>query len=229
MSPTRSRVLLRRKEKQHSHRPPKRAWQTLALVAMSLFFAAGLSAGGGAGGSAKYSRLAMPVDTGSAKSIGPLPVTLLIGRLKASHLYREDRIVYTIKGEEMGTYEYQRWAEPPTEMIEEMLLLELRATGHYAGIYSVGSGTRGDYLLHGSLFDFKEVSGNGLQARVTLDLELRDTKSGATVWTHDYSHEEAARVKEMPSAVAGLDRNVQRGGSEIRASLAEHFAAHPPK
>ncbi len=229
MSPTRSPVLLRRKEKQHSHRPPKRAWQTIALLAMSLFFAAGLSAGCGAGRPSKYYRLAMPHDPGAAKSIDPLPVTLLIGRLKASHLYREDRIVYTIKGEEMGTYEYQRWAEPPTEMIEEMLLLELRATGHYAGIYSVGSGTRGDYLLHGSLFDFKEVSGNGLQARVTLDLELRDTKSGATVWTHDYSHDEAVSGKEMSAVVAALDRNVQRGVSEIRASLDEYFAAHPPK
>jgi len=43
-----------------------------------------------------------------------------------SHLYREDRIVYGNGAEQLGTYEYQRWAEPPTEMIQEVLLRELR-------------------------------------------------------------------------------------------------------
>jgi ABC-type uncharacterized transport system auxiliary subunit len=229
MSPARSPVLLRRKEKRHSHRPPKRPWKIIALAAGSVFLAAGLAAGCGAARPSKYYQLTVPRDPGAAKSIDPMPVTLVIGRLKASHLYREDRIVYTIKGEQMGTYEYQRWALPPTEMIEELLLHELRATGHYAEIYPVGSGTRGDYLLHGSLLDFKEVSGNGLLARVTLDLELRDTKSGATVWTHDYSHDEAVSGKEISAVVAALDRNVQRGVSEVRTSLDEYFAAHPPK
>src|SRR5260370_27459882 len=101
MSSSRSPLFLRGREKQHSHRLPKHAWKTIALAAMSVFFAAGLAAGCGAGRPSKYYRLAMPHDTGAAKSVDPLPVTLVIGRLKASHLYREDRIVYTIKGEEM--------------------------------------------------------------------------------------------------------------------------------
>lgn len=197
---------------------------TAFLVIVALF-----ASGCGAVRPSKYYQLASPNDLGSARASDPLPVTLLIGRLKASHLYREDRIVYSTKNEEMGAYEYQRWAEPPTEMIEQMLLRELRASGHYAGIYSMGSEGKGDYLLHGSLLDFKEVSGGSLLARVTLDLELRDMKAGSTVWTHYYTHDEPVSGKDISAVVAAIDRNVQRAVSEIRASLDEYFASHPSK
>lgn len=194
-----------------------------------LVFVGLLAVGCGATRPSKYYELAPPNDLSSIKTNDPLPITLLIGRLKASHLYREDRIVYSTKSEQMGTYEYQRWAEPPTEMIEQMLLRELRASGRYEGIYSLSSERKGDYLLHGSLFDFKEVSSDSVLARVTLDLELREIKTGNTVWTHNYTHDEPANSKDILAVVAALDRNVQRAVSEIRASLDEYFASHPSK
>jgi ABC-type uncharacterized transport system auxiliary subunit len=190
---------------------------------------ASLASSCGAVRPSKYYQLSPPTDTGSAKAVDPLPVTLLVGRLKASHLYREDRIVYSAKGEQMGTYEYQRWAEPPTEMIQQLLLRELRASGHYAGIYSQSGESGGDYLLHGSLLDFKEVSGDPVLGRVSLELELREIKTGSTVWTHSYSHDEQANSKDISGVVAALSRNVQRAVSEIRASLDEYLASHPSK
>jgi cholesterol transport system auxiliary component len=196
-----------------------------AFLGIVVLFASGC----GAVRPSKYYQLAPSNDLSSANAADPLPVTLLIGRLKASHLYREDRIVYSTKGEEMGTYEYQRWAEPPTEMIQELLLRELRATGHYAGIYSQSGESGGDYLLHGSLFDLKEVSGDPLLARVSLELELREMKTGSTVWTHSYSYDEPVNTKDISAVVTALSRNVQRAVSEIRASLNEYFASHPPK
>jgi ABC-type uncharacterized transport system auxiliary subunit len=179
----------------------------------------------------KYYHLAFPHDPSSAraKANDLLPVTLLVGHLRASHLYREDRIVYAGRSEQVGTYEYRRWAEPPTEMIEQMLLRELRATGHYQGIYSLSSESRGDYVLHGSLLDLKEISGDSLLARVTLDLQLREVKTGRTVWTHYYTHDEPVNANDISAVVAALNRNVQRGINEIRVSLDEYFTTHPPE
>ncbi len=185
--------------------------------------------GCGAARPSKYYQLTPSVNPNSATSADPFPVTLILGHIKASHLYREDRIVYSGKGEEMGTYEYQRWTEPPTEMIEETLLRALRASARYQGVYPAGSASRGDYLLRGQLFDFKEVSRQTLLARVSLDLELRETKSGATVWTHNYTHDEPVTGKDISEVVAALDRNVQRCVREVGVRLNEYFSSHSAK
>jgi ABC-type uncharacterized transport system auxiliary subunit len=68
-----------------------------------------------------------------------------------------------------------------------------------------------------------------MAARVTWELELRDLKSGATVWTHYYTHDEPVSGKDVPAVVAALDRNVQRGVKEVVASLDQYFASHPVK
>ena len=152
-------------------------------------------------------------------------VTLLLGPLRASHLYREDHIVYSSNGENMGTYEYQRWAEPPTEMLVDVLLRDLRASGKYRSVDILRSNSHGDYILYGRLYDFKEVSASPMLARVTVDLELRETKTGSTVWTHYYSHDEPVSGKDISAVVAALDRNAQRGMVEVESSLDQYFSS----
>jgi ABC-type uncharacterized transport system auxiliary subunit len=199
------------------------AWLALGiLAALSL-------AGCGAARPSKYYQLTVPGIRSAAQGLDPVPATLLLGPLMASHLYREDRIVYSGHGEQMGTYEYQRWAEPPTEMIQEVLLRQLRDSGRYKAVYAQRSTASGDFLIRGRLDDFKEVSGSSMFAKVTFELEMRELKSGATVWTHYYSHDEPVEGKDVPAVVAALDRNVQVGVKQVLASLDQYFATHPFK
>jgi ABC-type uncharacterized transport system auxiliary subunit len=155
-------------------------------------------------------------------------ISLAIGPMVASHLYREDRIVFSAGPQQMGTYEFQRWTEPPAEMIQEVLLRQLRASNLYREVFTQRSASHADYVLRGRLYDFKEVSGSPLQARVTVEFELKDMKSGATVWSHYYNHDEPVNGKDVPAMVAALDRNVQRGVGEVKASLEQFFSSLPP-
>ena len=197
------------------------------IIAVALMI--GLLSGCGATRPSKYYQLTVPSDAGAVEKADAVPVTLLLGALMTSHLYREDRIVYGNGPEQLGTYEYQRWAEPPTEMIQEVLLRELRASGRYRAVHYRRSNVRGDFALRGRLYDFKEVTGGQMSARVTLELEMRDLKNGATVWTHYYTHDEPTTGKDVPSVVAALDKNVQRGVKEVVESLDQYFAAHSVK
>jgi ABC-type uncharacterized transport system auxiliary subunit len=196
-----------------------------------IFWVAALSVGlvTGCGGArpSMYYHLTIPGDTTSVPDRSPYAVTLLLGPLRASHLYREDHIVYRSSGEHMGTYEHQRWAEPPTEMFAEVLLRELRASGRYRAVDALRSNARGDFILYGRLYDFMEISGAPLLARLTIDLELRNTKTGSTVWTHFYSHDEPAAGKDISAVVAALNRNAQRGIGDIVSSLDQYFSTHP--
>lgn len=189
----------------------------------------GLLSGCGSARPAKYYQLTVPTDPGAVEKADAVPVRLLIGELMTTHLYREDRIVYGNGPEQLGTYEYQRWAEPPTEMIQAILLRELRATGHYRAVHVRRSNIPGDFAIRGRLYDFKEVEGGPISTRVTLELEMRDLKTGTTVWNHYYTHDEPASGKDVPAIVAALDKNVQRAVKEIVESLDQYFALHPVK
>lgn len=185
----------------------------------------GLLAGCGAARPSKYYQLTIPSDAAPVAERAPYPVTLLLGPLRASHLYREDHIVYSSSGESMGTYEYQQWAEPPTEMLRDVLLRDLRASDRYRAVDILRSNSHGDYILYGRLYDFKEVSAAPLVARVTVDLELREVKTGSTVWTHFYAHDEPVSGKDISAVVAALDHNAQRGMSEVKSSLEQYFSS----
>jgi ABC-type uncharacterized transport system auxiliary subunit len=95
----------------------------------------------------KFYELTAASDRASGADPSPYSVTLLLGPITSSHLYQDDHIVYTSNGQAMGTYEYQRWAEPPSEMIDDVLLRELRGSGRYQHVYSLRSDVRGDTTL----------------------------------------------------------------------------------
>jgi len=197
------------------------------ITALALTIA--LLSGCGATRPSKYYQLTVPADAVAVEKADAVPVSLLLGGLTTSHLYREDRIVYGNGPEQLGTYEYQRWAEPPAEMIQEVLLRHLRASGRYRAVHYRRSNMKGDFALRGHLYDFKEVTGSQMSARVTFDLEMRDLKSGATVWTHYYTHDEPTEGKDVPAVVAALDKNVQRAVKDIVESLDQYFTSHPVK
>jgi ABC-type uncharacterized transport system auxiliary subunit len=190
---------------------------------------AGLLSGCASTRPAKYYQLTVPTEAGAIEKADAVPVTLLVGGLMTTHLYREDRIVYGNGPEQLGTYEFQRWAEPPTEMIQEILLRQLRATGHYRAVHVRRSNMPGDFAIRGRLYDFKEITGEQMSTRVTLELEMRDVKTGATVWNHYYTHDEPVSGKDVPAIVVALDMNVQRAVKEVVESLDQYFASHPAK
>jgi ABC-type uncharacterized transport system auxiliary subunit len=196
----------------------------LPVLALYLSFTSGC----GAGRPSKYYQLTIPDNPSPKADSSPFPVTLLLGPITSPDLYHGDRLVYSSGSHAMGTYEYQRWVAPPTEMIQDVLSRELRMSGRYRAVYAWSSNAHGEYRLRGKLYDFKEVSEGTLLARVTIELELRDTKTRSTVWTHFYTHDEPVNGKEVPAVVDALDRNVLRAVSEFMVSLDHYFSTHLP-
>lgn len=199
-------------------------------VLVSAFAVLTLLAGCGATRPSRYYQLGALTEYPRADaSASPFPVTILVAPFQTSHLYREDRIVFGSASEEMGLYQYERWTEPPSEMLHDILVRRLRSSGRYKEIYSLRSSSRGEFILRGHLYDMKEmVTGGGLIGRVTFDAELADSKTRNTLWTHSYTHDEPVARKDVAAVVAALNRNVEAGVADLAASLEQYFAAHPP-
>jgi len=186
-------------------------------------------AGCGAARPSKFYTLEMPAGAPAADGAAQQKVSLVVGRITAPHVYRDSRIVYRTGGAEMGAYEYHRWAEPPTEMLEAMFLRTLRASGRYQSVQELRTNARGDFILRGRLHEFQETSGAGLAARVALEMDLFDQATGLSVWSHYYAHNESVDGKEVADVVAAFNRNVHRALREITSALDRHFASNPPQ
>lgn len=205
-----------------------RAWNCVATI-LAIAGIAGLAACGASRPIKYYS-----IDAADSRLTSPgngqrLPIALLIGHFTGAHLYREDRIVYRTGASQLHTYDTHRWAEPPTEIIENMLLARLRASGHYQTVQSQRSNAHGDYVIRGRLQNFEEVDGPPQVARVTLAVEMYEMSSGTTVWSQTYSADEAISGKMVEATVDALQRDLSRGLTQILSSLDQYFAAHPPK
>ncbi len=163
-------------------------------------------------------------------NVSQFPVTILVGRLSAPRILRDDRVVYGMTDVEMGVDEYHRWTEPPTEMIEQLLVEHLRRSGQYKSVQRISSTARGDYLLRGHLTSLNERDDPaGIKARFNVQLELFDQKAGTVVWTDSYSHDEPVEKKSVSAVVESLQKNVNTGIAQLTGSLAQYFASRPAK
>lgn len=158
------------------------------------------------------------------------PVTLVVGRITTNELYRADRLVYGSGPVQLGTYEYERWAESPADMVQDALIASLRSTGQYRSVSRISGTLRtsADYIIRGRLLGLYEADKPPMVGRFSVELELFDSKAGMTVWHDSYLHDEPVEGKKVPDVVEALDRNVHAGMQQLTASLGQYFATHPP-
>ena len=198
------------------------AWKAVAVVLM-----AAMASACGSSRPVKYYALEVPQPPAQSAA-AQFPVSLLVARITSSHLYRDDRLVYGVSAEELGTYEYERWSEPPVDMIQDSLIASLRATQRFRSVAAVSSSLRGDYLLRAHLNALDEIDKPQLAARFSIELELYDPRAAATVWSDSYSHDEPVNGKKVADVVAALDQNVKTGMNQLAGDLGQYFASRPP-
>jgi ABC-type uncharacterized transport system auxiliary subunit len=198
------------------------------MIRLTLVALATAAVGGCLGGKPiKYYTVALPPAPEPVTSA--FPITLLIGHIGAPEILEDQPIVYRSGRNEIGTYEYHQWAEPPALMVKTILIRRLRASGRYQSVAQMGASTQGEFVLRGRLYNFEEVDqSGGISALVSMEFELIDRRAHKAVWNRSYTHTEAVQGKEIPDVVAALDRNLEQGLTEVESGLDAYFSAHPP-
>ncbi len=158
--------------------------QTNRLVLISLLVVLGLS---GCVSSKPIHYYTTQVPTAPGISATKYPVVLLVSGISGPQILKDTPIVYRIGANEIGTYQYSRWVEPPVVRLEGNLIRLLRSSGNYQSVTSLASGSDGQFVVRGRLYDFEEVDGPNITGLVTMEFELYDRRSGKVVWSHSYS------------------------------------------
>jgi ABC-type uncharacterized transport system auxiliary subunit len=212
-----------KKQREKEPRVLSRRTQISALLMLMV-----MMSGCGAARPVKYYVLDVnpaPANSPSAQ----IPVALLVGRFAASHLYHDDRLVYGSGPVQLGTYEYDRWAEPAADMVQDMLITILRSSGEFRAVSKVTSNVRGQYVVRGHLYAMYGRDQPELVARFSIQLELYDPTAHTTVWSQIYTHDEPVQGKNVPAIVEAMDKNVTAGLQQLSAGITQYFVSHPPK
>ena len=126
----------------------------------------------------------------------PDGIVLLVGNIATPEMLQDGRIRYRTGSNESGAYEYHRWTERPGSMVRNSLVRALRASGNYQRVLEAGSSAAGDYVLRGKLYEFGEVDNTSVQSKISLQVELVDTKTNRNVWDHLVEREEPVKRQE---------------------------------
>jgi ABC-type uncharacterized transport system auxiliary subunit len=174
----------------------------------------------------QYYQLSANVKPAAPAETGPV---LIMGRIATPQALQDGRIRYHAGSNEVGAYEYHRWTDPPGILVRESLIHVLRASGKFKSVQESGSTAEGDYSVRGKLLEFSELDGNGgngIVTRVSLDLELREVKSGRQVWNQVFTHDDPVQAKTVSDVVQSLDRNLQGVLGDAASAIGSYVAAH---
>ena len=157
------------------------------------------------------------VDVPSAGEARP---SLSVREFQSPEYLRQGAIVYRTSPEQVGFYQYHRWAVDPREFVTNAIIDRLRATGRFAAVSPYDGRADVDFILSGRLEKLEEVDyEGGVRVEVALSAQLTDPGTDKTVWANAAS--ESARVdkRSVPAVVAEMSEAMDRAIQKLTASL----------
>jgi ABC-type uncharacterized transport system auxiliary subunit len=152
--------------------------------------------------------------------------TLAVSRFETPPYLRQGRIVYRESPEEVGFYEYHRWAADPAETITKAMIDALRSSRLFPVVKRYDGHNQQDYLIVGRLERLEEIDyGGPIRVEAKISAELVNLQTARTEWTGDASGSLAIENSNVDSVVSAMNRTVQESINQLVASLDQRFSA----
>ncbi len=175
-----------------------------------------------------YYTLETPPALSTAVSGRPVAATVAVSQFGAPPYLRQGRIVYRESAEEIGFYEYRRWAADPAETITAAMIDSLRSRQMFSFVKRSDGRNEQDYLMTGRLERLEEVDyGGPVRVKTEISAELVNLRTGSTEWTGDASATFNVEKSTVDSVVAGMNHAVQDCIDQLAASMEQRLAAKP--
>lgn len=144
---------------------------------------------------------AAPRSTPAPEALG----TLAIREFRCPDYLCEGRIVYRPSEEEVGFYDYHRWATNPRQAITQSIADTLTARSLFTSVAVQESGIEPTYVLSGKIERLEEVDrGRDVRAVCTLSAQLLDARTRSVVWTRRETESVPVESRNMAGVVSSL-------------------------
>lgn len=146
--------------------------------------------------------------------------TLAVRRFDTPAYLRQGRIVYRQTPEEVGFYDYHRWASDPGVVVTTGVIDSLRSANLFSVVEPYAGQEHPDYLLSGRLERLDEVDyGSSVQVEVRLSAQLVNLRTGAPVWAGSVSKTSEVSTRDVNSVVVAMSQTVQGSIDELVANM----------
>src|SRR5271166_3210526 len=134
-----------------------------------------------------YTLAVAPTET-PAQNDNHQSATVAVRRFDTPAYLRQGRIVYRQTPEEVGFYDYHRWASDPGVVITTGVMDSLRSANLFSVVEPYAGQEHPDYLLSGRLERLDEVDyKSGVQVEVKLSAQLINVRTGAALWADSFT------------------------------------------
>jgi ABC-type uncharacterized transport system auxiliary subunit len=142
----------------------------------------------------------------------------------------EGRIIYRPTPEEVGFYEYHRWAASPRQAITQSMADALRARSLFKSVAVHERGIEAAYVLTGNIERLEEVDqGSDVLAVCTISAQLLDARTGSVVWNQTASETVPVQTRNIAGVVVSLSAASRTAIDRLVASVAKELASGQPQ
>ena len=137
--------------------------------------------------------------------------SLAIREFRSPTYLRQGAIVYKTSPEQIGFYNYHRWAVDPREFLTNAVADRLRASGTFTQVKLYDGRPDINYVLSGRLEKLEEIDyEGGVKVEVAISAQMTSLATGATVWTNAVSEVGTVGQHDVPAVVSEMNRTMER-------------------
>ena len=167
----------------------------------------------GCGGAAKYPNyytlhVPPPPDPPAQEGVH---ASLAVREFRSPTYLHQGAIVYKTSPEQVGFYNYHRWAADPREVVTNAVTERLRASGNFTQVKPYDGRSDIDYVLSGRLEKLEEVDyDGGVKVEVAISAQMTSLGTGTAVWTNAVSEVGTVGQRDVPAVVSEMNRTMER-------------------
>jgi ABC-type uncharacterized transport system auxiliary subunit len=161
--------------------------------------------------------LPAPPDPPAAENVR---TSIAVREFQSPSYLRQGPIVYRSTPEQIGFYEYHRWAADPRMLVTSAVVDHLRASGQFSAVSMYNGRPDINYVFSGKLEKLEEVDyESGVKVEVAISAQITRVATGATVWSNAVSETGQVSQRNVSGVVSEMNRSVDLAISKLLSTV----------
>jgi cholesterol transport system auxiliary component len=169
--------------------------------------------------------LNVPAPPSRGAHAAPILGSAAVQEFTAAGFLKGGSIVYRPSAEQVGFYDYNRWAEDPRQVVTKAFVQEIQSRAIFSSVQLYNGRESPDYLLTGTLDHLEEVDeGRKVSIQVSVSARLIDQRTSEVLWSDTTTKTGTVDERSVPGVVAEMSRQLGSAVSSLVSSMQDHLS-----